>query len=69
MKTKIIGLMNRTYDLIIKMISVKGFIFLTATWLMLLDKMTPYIWGFFAAAFVGIRTLEKFLLTKKDEVK
>jgi hypothetical protein len=65
MIVKLKELILRVYELFLKLISVKGLIFMTATSLLFLGKIDAFIWGFFAAGFVGIRTLEKFLNLKK----
>jgi hypothetical protein len=58
---------KRLYDLLIKMISVKGSVFVIASVLMFQNKIDAITWGFFAAGFVGLRTLEKFIQLKKGE--
>ena len=54
-------ILNRFYLLIIKMISVKGLVFVVASMLMFRGNLDAITWGFFAAGFVGLRTLEKFI--------
>lgn len=61
MKSKWLNLCQRIYDLIIKFISVKGVVFVIATFLMAGEKIHPYAWGFFAAVLIGVRTVEKWI--------
>jgi len=61
MKEKFLNICFRIYDLIIKMISVKGLVFVIASVLRFRGDIDAITWGFFAAGFVGLRTLEKFI--------
>lgn len=54
-------LLTRVYDLVFKMISVKGFVFLIATIAMFCGLVDMTFWSFFAAGFVGMRFLEKLI--------
>lgn len=55
------NILQRIYDLIIKMISIKGEVLILATILAFDGRLDPIVWGFFAALIIGDRTLEKFL--------
>lgn len=53
--------LKRMYELLLKVVSVKGLIFIIATSLMFCGAIESWMWSFFAAGFVGIRTLEKMI--------
>jgi len=55
-------ILNRLKDLVKKLISVKGTIFIIATTLMFMGKLDNVIWGLSALAFVSIRMFEKIVL-------
>ena len=55
---------KRFLDLVAKNLGVKAEIFWIATALMLAGRIDVMTWGFFAAGFAGIRTLEKWLGAK-----
>lgn len=52
---------KRFVQLLIKLISVKGLVFVIATVLMSFKLLTVEAWCFFAAGFCGIRAIEKFV--------
>jgi hypothetical protein len=52
---------KRLQDLAIKLISVKGLVFIMATVLLFFAKITVTIWFIFAGIFVGIRCVEKMI--------
>lgn len=58
-------LWNRIIDLVSKLISVKGLIFCTVSVLAVLGRVDSNTWLICAVLFVGTRTLEKFIRSKK----
>ncbi len=59
------NLWNRFLDLVAKNLGLKAEIFWIATVLLLAGRLDTLTWGFFAAGFAGIRTLEKWIGVKK----
>jgi hypothetical protein len=47
--------------LLIKLVSVKGVLFIIGTILMFMGKITPEIWCLISLLFASIRTVEKFI--------
>ena len=68
MLKKITGLISRIYDLIIKLISIKGIFSLLMTYLAITTKSDITSWFCFVSwvVFVGDRRLDKYL---KDMIK
>lgn len=54
-------LISRFKDLAIKIISVKGTVFIIATILVFMGKIDIITWVIFAGVFVGVRTVEKMI--------
>lgn len=52
---------SRVVDLVIKIISVKGSVFIIATVLLFSGKLSVYAWVIFAGVFVGVRAVEKMI--------
>ena len=52
---------DRLKELLAKLLSIKGIVFIIATVLMFMGKVTPHIWGISALILIGIRTLEKVI--------
>jgi hypothetical protein len=57
----------RLKQLVVKVLSVKGVVFIISTILMFNKILTVEIWSFFAAGFCGLRTLDKLVLNQKDQ--
>jgi len=58
---------DRLVELPIKLLSIKGIIWMVATYLFYIDKLGVYWWMFITAAFMGLRYLEKFLGARSEE--
>ena len=56
---------KRLLDLIAKIISVKGVLFLTATVAMLFGKIDNWTWLLAGLTWVSLRTVEKILVKKE----
>lgn len=56
---------TRIIDLVSKLISVKGLVFCTVSALAILGRVDSNTWLICAGLFVGTRTLEKFIGSKK----
>jgi len=52
-------ILERLKTLIIKLIGVKGLVFITCSVFLGLGKITPIIWAVFATIIVGVRAVEK----------
>jgi len=53
------AILNRMYEVIIKMTSVKGLTFIVATVLLFLGRIDATVWWLTAAVVIGGRALEK----------
>jgi hypothetical protein len=62
------NLWDRFLDLVSKLISVKGLIFCTVSALAVLGRVDSNTWMICAGLFVGTRTLEKLIGSKKIPV-
>lgn len=56
---------KRVYDLVVKLISVKGLILGLATWLLYADKVDQTTWLLAAAGVIGTRAFEKLKSANK----
>lgn len=52
-------ILKRFYELIIKLISSKGLVFITASVALFIGKLNPTYWFFAGVAFISLRSLEK----------
>jgi hypothetical protein len=59
-------LLKRFYELLKKVLSVKGLVLGLATYALFTGTMSEITWGFFAAALIGVRTLEKYMWFRKE---
>ena len=66
---KKITIFTRIRDLIHKMISVKGLVFVVATGLQVLGKLDSWIWFLIALSVISIRMFEKKILGNVQEGK
>jgi hypothetical protein len=58
---------KRCQELLIKLTSVKGVVFIISTVLLTLGKIDAYWWSAFAAGFIGTRFLEKLIGVRRGE--
>ena len=57
-------LLKRAYTLLIKLISVKGVVFMLSTVMLFLGLSPSWMWFAFTGTVVGLRTVEKYIMER-----